>query len=208
MSYKSAKMNDSLPAITTSEGLERCQKIIGNPIYCPKVRNKGFPGLLLERLIGIKASSRCLDFTDGELKTYPIKILKNGNLSAKETIAIGSMTPENLFHQTFDETNCHKKIQRILFVGYLREKEHITFVNPILFELSEYSKLYDQIQIDYNNIRSGFIEKEEIKCKTGLYIQCRTKGKGGVKEGEKKTRAFYFKTKFVRDFLLPLLPKL
>jgi DNA mismatch repair protein MutH len=205
MSYKCAKMSDSLPPNTISEAMERCQKLIGNPIYCPKVRNKGFPGLLLEELLGIKKSSRCLDFDDGELKTYPIKKLKNGNLSPKETIAIGNMTPENLIHQCFNETNCHKKIQRILFVGYLREKEHITYMKPILFELAEYSNLYDQIQIDYNEIRARFIEKNEIKCETGQYIQCRTKGKGGVKEGEKKTRAFYFKTKFVRDFLLPLL---
>ena len=62
--------------------------IKGNKIELHKTKNKGLPGQTLETLLGIPTSSATLDCSDGELKLFPLKKLKNGDYAPKETIAI------------------------------------------------------------------------------------------------------------------------
>ena len=188
--------------LSVADVMEKSKEIINMPYYCPIIRNKGSEGLYLEKLLGIEPSSKCLDLCDGEVKCFPTKKLKNRTLSPKETIAITMMNPEDLRTQTFEESRCYTKIRRVIFFPYLRKEEYITFMKPIFIEISENHNIFEQIQIDYNTIRNEIVEKGVVHSKTGKYIQSRTKGRGKVKEGGKKTRAFYFKTKFVKDFIL------
>ena len=51
--------------------------IKGARYYCPKTQNKGIGGIFLEKLTGIPQTTDCLDCSDGELKLFPLKKLKN-----------------------------------------------------------------------------------------------------------------------------------
>jgi len=52
--------------------MEKSNEIIDKIYNFPKTRNKGGEGLHLEKLLGIEASSKCLDLCDGEVKCFPI----------------------------------------------------------------------------------------------------------------------------------------
>ena len=62
--------------------------IRGTSHHFPRTANKGEVGQRLEILLGIPNSPACLDCSDGEVKLFPIKKLKDGSFSPKETIAI------------------------------------------------------------------------------------------------------------------------
>lgn len=61
--------------------------------------------------------------------------------------------------------------------------------------MSENKNLCEQIQLDYNTIRNEFSEKGEI-------YTIKNKRSWKSQRGRKKTRAFYFKTEFVKELLL------
>lgn len=195
--------------LSVNDIMEKSKEIIDKLHYCPiilnknnKKSNKGCEGLYLEKLLGIKPSSKCLDLCDGEVKSFPIT-LKNGTFEPKETIAITMLNRKDLPIQTFEESRCHKKIQRIIFFPYLRnDDDNITFMKPIFIDMAENNHLYELLKLDYNSIRSEFLEKGEIQSGTGKYIQPRTKGPGKVKEGNPTPLAFYFKKEFINEFVL------
>lgn len=170
---------------------------IDTPYHCPITKNKGAAGLLFEQLAGIPTSSACLDCIDGEVKVYPLKILKRGEIVPKETVAITMMTPEDLETVSWDESRCRKKINNVLFVGYLRDGDNIIIKH--VFQMNEISQpaLYQIFKNDYESIQNIWIKNKTISAKTGTLMQSRTKGPGGVK----KTRAFYFRPALIKRFL-------
>lgn len=169
---------------------EICMGLRDTKYYLPTTSNKGIAGLLLEKLTGIPTSSACWDCIDGEVKAYPLKVLKSGELVPKETVAITMMKPEDLQNQDWNDTRLKKKIENLLFVAYLREGDYVTFKFTQRIQSSKDSELYDEFKNDYISISDIWKKTNTITSKTGKYIQSRTKGAGG---NAPKTRAYYFR---------------
>ena len=85
-----------------SDIYEKLIPLIGKEYVLPITKNKGLPGIFLEDILGIPHTSNCLDCSDGELKLFPVKKLKNGNIVPKETIAITMLSPEELYKFEFN----------------------------------------------------------------------------------------------------------
>jgi DNA mismatch repair protein MutH len=194
---------------TTSEKQRQCidhvhKKVIeiANTIYeLPKTANKGKPGNYLEELTGIPTSSECLDCTDGEVKVFPLKKLRTGIIAPKETIAVCMINNNDLVGTDFYESRCYKKLSNVLFVGYYREDDKITYMQPTLFNLDAHTEIREQLKNDYDTIREYFMKNNTLEgtSKLGVYLQNRTKGQGG---NAPKTRAFYLRTGFIRRWVL------
>ena len=194
--------------------------IRGTTHHFPRISNKGDVGQRLETLLGIPNSSACLDCEDGELKLFPVKKLKNGDFSPKETIAI---TTRGLKHdkqrpfsrlksvENWENSALKKKTDNLLFISYLRDGDNITFLHSYIFNSK--SPEYAQFEADYNKIINHYnkngicqLEKGEptyiSNTVNGEYIQGRTKGPGGAN----RTVAFYFRSKeFVKNVILSTL---
>jgi len=169
----------------------------------PKTANKGKPGNYLEQLTGIPTSSECLDCTDGEVKVFPLKQNKRaGELVTKETIAVTMINKENLKNEEFTESKCYKKMTKILYIPYLREGDNITYMSPTIIDLREpqHAVVLEQLKTDYDSIRKFLIDNNTLDGSTSLgkYLQNRTKGAG---KDAPKTRAFYLRTQFMKEFV-------
>ena len=172
--------------------------------YSPITANKGSVGLLLEKINGIQSGSSHLDFEDGEMKAFPLKRLKNGTIVPKETISITMINEKNLLETPFTESGICSKSCRILFVPYLRDGDFITYMEPVVIDMLNDTHLREQIQEDYEFIRNEFITHGELKTYNGKHIQSRQKGAGAKKRppSKKKTFSFYFRTNFIKEFLI------
>jgi DNA mismatch repair protein MutH len=174
---------------------------IVNTVYeLPKIANKGNPGIYLEKLAGIPTTSECLDCNDGELKVFPVKKLKNGNISPKETISVCMINENELTATNFYESKCYKKLSNVLFVSYYREHDKIKYMQPVIFNITNNFEIKEQLHKDYENIREYFMKNNTLKgsSKVGVYLQNRTKGQG---KDAPKTRAFYLRTRFIMCIL-------
>lgn len=170
--------------------------ILGQTFHLPKTSNKGATGFLCEKMTGIPTSSASLDCQDGEVKTFPVKKLKNGQFVAKETVAITMLNKDDLISSDcFTKSRCYKKMNRMLMVPYLREGDSIEFLPPQFVELEKHEEL-PTIQADYDAIRKGFVESGTLSSSTGKLLQNRTKG-----PKNSTSRAFYLKKEFVNKYV-------
>lgn len=165
--------------------------------HCPKTRNKGLPGLILEKLTGIPTSSKHIDCANGEVKTFPLKRLKNGTLVPKETIAVTMLNTKTLAEEAeFASSGCGTKLARVLYIPYLREGDTIR-----LFPASDVCmspEMQADLVADYTAIRTRFLEDGTFASAMGKFLQNRTKGAG---RGAPKTRAFYLRTQFIARYI-------
>jgi hypothetical protein len=170
--------------------------LVGNKYTLPVTANKGLPGQFLEDLLGIPHTSNCLDCSDGELKLFPVKKLKNGKLVPKETIAVTMLSTDDLRTCEFNSSRCCKKMSRMLVVPYYREGDTIQFMSPRLIDKSspEFAELYATVESDYNEIRKTYIENGGLHSNTGKLLQNRTKGAGHGST----SRAFYLRPEFMK----------
>lgn len=167
-------------------------------VECPRTRNKGAAGILLEKLTGIPQSSTHIDCSDGEVKVFPLKRTTKGELVPKETIAVTMMNAERLgIQDDFIQSGCGTKLKHVLFIPYLREDELVTFYTPIEFSLDGCA--LEALKKDYDNIRETCVTTGVLESSIGTYMQSRTKGAG---RGAPKTRAFYLKKEFINEFLV------
>lgn len=185
-------------AITIAEAAVRIRAICGIAHVCPVTLNKGKPGILLEQLCGIPQTSNCLDCTDGEIKSFPLKRTRTGVLVPKETVAVTMLDRALLATQTFEESRCYAKLRHTLFVPYLREGDAVTFMEPRLVCLDDAPVLCGRLRVDYDAIRDGFVRDGTLTSATGVYLQTRTKGAGHGST----SRAFYLRVAFLTDFIL------
>ena len=169
----------------------------------PKTTNKGKPGNFLESLTGIPTSSACLDCLDGEVKVFPLKIIKKCEYVPKETIAITMLSKEALQKESFKESRCFKKLEKTLYVPYIRNGDKIVYLQPTIINLNEekYKPVLEILTNDYNNIRQRYLETGTLEgsSRIGIYLQNRTKGtgKGSV------SRAYYLRPLFMKQ-LIPI----
>ena len=187
--------------LTLSDAQERLLPLVGKTYQCPKTANKGAVGLLLEDILGVPHGPRCLDCEDGELKVFPLKANSNGDLVPKETIAVTMLTPTSVVAEPFAASRAFKKLEKTLYVPYLRTEDTIVFMKPCLMEASNpaMSKVYETFAEDYESIRANLVGGGVPSSSMGKYLQNRTKGAGG---DAPKTRAFYLRTGFIREFIM------
>ena len=182
-------------ALTLNGLHEKLIPLIGKPFHCPITRNKGATGLLLETITGIPHTSNCLDCSDGELKTFPLKKLKNGSLVPKETLAVTMLSTDELKSCAFDNSRCAKKMLRMLVVPYLRNGDAITYLTPTLLEKEKLPELYKRLEEDYLQIQTHYTSSGLLTSSIGKYLQTRTKGAGHGTT----SRAFYLRTTFLKE---------
>ena len=177
---------------TLVECIDILEPILGQKFKVPKTKNKGGAGHYLETILGVQHSSDCLDCSDGELKAFPLKQLKNGTLVPKETVAVTMCCIADLKTQPFTESRVCKKLSQVLLIPYLREGEYITFYLPEYFSASHV--LWSAVEKDYLTLQEEAL-RNRVTGSIGEYLQTRTKGSG---HGS-KSRAFYLRPKFLKE---------
>ena len=181
---------------TIADIFAKIGRMVGVAYTLPKTKNKGLPGTFLEELLGIPHTPNCLDCSDGELKTFPVKRLKNGNLVPKETIAVTMLSTEELRLCDFPSSKCCKKMSRMLLVPYLRTGDTVRFMTPRIVdrEAGDCAELYAVLEADYGEIRAQYLASGLLKSRTGKFLQNRTKGAGHGST----SRAFYLRPAFMK----------
>ena len=202
--------NDALKLLKTLKGKEfhELAKKYNIPIIGPSRRvNKGWAGHVIERFLGLPLNSaQSPNFGSWELKVIPIKTLKNGKLTFKETMAITMIDPVNIVQKPFEESHLYAKLRKIVVVA--RTVGNDVFEPSYFYDVFEIDlsnpKIYKQVKEDYEfvrNILSQFKDPYEglkhLSGKMGVYIQPRTKGAGHGSI----SRAFYARKKFLELFL-------
>jgi len=196
-----------------SEAIEKLKELIGKdlhqlarefgvPIYHPNGKvNKGWAGHLFEKYLGLpRNSSRRPNFGSWELKSIPLKIKKNGELTFKETMAITMINENDVLKNEFEESHLLKKLRSIVVVARVVGKsvDEPSYVHSVV-EFNLEGDLYYAVKSDYDLVRSTIKEKgfDALTGKMGRYIQPRTKGAGHGST----TRAFYARKCFLEQFI-------
>ena len=169
-------------------------------------RNKGWAGHVLERHLNLPInSSQSPNFGSWELKIVPLKYLKSGKLTVKETMSVTMIDPYNVENTDFEDSHLLAKLRKLIIAARVWEstdEERSILYTVKTFDLDN-SVIYDQIKADYDLVReairtTGF---STLTGKMGEYIQPRTKGTGHGST----TRAFYARTAFLKQFIFPSL---
>lgn len=164
--------------------------------------NKGWAGHTIERHLGLALnSSRSPNFGSWELKVVPVRLLPNGTVKVKETMAITMIDPVEVAHKTFPESHLFLKLQRMVVVARIFESQAETrsLCHAVTaFDLGN-QDLYCQIEGDYNLVRDvirtrGF---DYLSGSMGVFVQPRTKGPGHGST----SRAFYARSQLVARIL-------
>lgn len=165
--------------------------------------NKGWAGHVFERYLGLpRNSAQSPNFGSWELKSVPLKYKKNGELTVKETMAITMIDSVNVCEKEFEDSHLLAKLRKavVVFRTVGETVDDPTFVHSVV-ALDLKGDLYKQVKKDYNLVRGVLLDPDKgfdfLTGEMGIYIQPRTKGQG---HGS-KTRAFYARTKFLKEFL-------
>jgi len=170
-------------------------------------QNKGWKGLVLERLAGLENNvSKAPNGLSYELKSVSFHEVKN-ELTPKETMAITMINPEELKQHSFFESHCWAKLKSIVFCAVMwhgQNSENAELLKVASLDFAEDDDLIKEIKADYDFIREKLIKHgfESLTGKDGKWIQARTKGTGGInpRTGKRRpiTRAFYARTSLVK----------
>ena len=171
-------------------------------------QNKGWKGLVLERLAGLQTNiSKAPNGLTYELKSVAFHYVKN-KLVPKETMAITMINPSELKAHSFFESHVWAKLKTIVFCAVMwhgKNSEKAELLKVTSLDFSETDELIQEIKADYDFIREKLIKHgfESLTGKDGKWIQARTKGIGGVnpQTGKRRpiTRAFYARTNLVKN---------
>jgi len=165
-------------------------------------KNKGWAGHVLERYLGLPINSaQSPNFGSWELKIVPLKKLKDGRITVKETMAITMIDAFNVKNTSFEESHLLAKLKKVVVCARLfesQEEKSSKLVRVASFDLSS-KATYEQVKKDYEETRNCIINQgfEELTGKMGDLVQPRTKGAGHGST----SRAFYARTDFVKHIL-------
>jgi len=113
--------------------------------------NKGWAGHVCERYLGLPInSSQSPNFGSWELKSIPLKRLRDGSLSFKETMAITMIDEYNVKRTCFEESHLLAKLKKAVIVSRIvgASYDEPTFVHSVTgIDLS--GKLYEGVRADY-----------------------------------------------------------
>ncbi len=170
-------------------------------------QNKGWKGLVLERLAGLENNvSKAPNGLTYELKSVAFRYAGD-ELVPKETMAITMINSEELKAHSFFESHCWAKLKTVVFCAVEwngTNSEEAKLLQVTSLDFAEDDELIKEIKADYDFIRNRLITEGggALTGKDGKWIQARTKGTGGVnpRTGERRpiTRAFYARTGLVK----------
>ena len=196
--------------ITRQNAIKNLKKYIGKDLrklalkhgvttYETGKQNKGWKGLVLERLAGLKTNvSKAPNGLTYELKSVSFHNRKE-ILVPKETMAITMINPEELKQHSFFESHCWAKLKTLIFCAVMwhgKNAETAELIKVTSFDFVETDELILETKADYDLIRNKLIKKgfKSLTGKDGKWIQARTKGSGHGSI----SRAFYAKTSLVK----------
>lgn len=196
--------------ITRTTAINNLKKYIGQDLrklalqygittYETGKQNKGWKGLILERLAGLENnSSKAPNGLSYELKSVSFRNVKN-LLVPKETMAITMVNPEELKDNSFFESHCWAKLKSIVFCAVMwhgKNSEGGELLKVASLDFAEDDELIKEIKADYDFIREKLINHGfgSLTGKDGKWIQARTKGAGHGSI----SRAFYARTSLVK----------
>lgn len=162
-------------------------------------QNKGWKGLILERLAGLENNvSKAPNGLSYELKSVSFYYVKN-ELTPKETMAITMINPEELKSHTFFKSHCWAKLKSIVFCAVMwhgKNSESAELLKVASLDFAEDDEVIKEIKADYDFIREKLINHgfKSLTGKDGKWIQARTKGPGHGSV----SRAFYARTCLVK----------
>ncbi len=162
-------------------------------------QNKGWKGLVLERVAGLQTNiSKAPNGLSWELKSVSFHEVK-GKLVPKETMAITMINPTELKQHSFFESHCWAKLKAIIFCAVAwhgQNAENAELIKVTSLDFSETDELIKEIKADYDFIRNKLIKKgfKSLTGSDGKWIQARTKGAGHGST----SRAFYARTSLVK----------
>ena len=170
-------------------------------------QNKGWKGLVLERLAGLQTNvSKAPNGLTYELKSVAFHQV-DGALVPKETMAITMINPKELEVHSFFESHVWAKLKTIIFCAVQWDglnAKGSKLLSVASLDFAEDDDLIKEIKSDYDFIRAKLIKDGfgALTGKDGKWIQARTKGIGGVNPltGKRRpiTRAFYARTSLVK----------
>lgn len=162
-------------------------------------QNKGWKGLVLERLAGLETNvSKAPNGLSYELKSVAFHKVK-GKLAPKETMAITMINPEELKAHSFFESHAWAKLKAIVFCAVEwngTNSDEAKLLKVASLDFAEDDELIKEIKDDYDFIRNKLITKgfKSLTGSDGKWIQARTKGPGHGSV----SRAFYARTALVK----------
>lgn len=177
-------------------------------VYLPHLnllKDKGWRGKVLEKMLYVENKNTLTDFEDCELKSVPIEISSNGEVKIKETTSIIVINPEDLLRYDFENSDFYKKIKKILFVLINNDNNTIFGYKYIDFSEDKYLSLINEIKIDYLDIANHIMDNIEIgekltnnfTGKIGKWIQPRPK----FYKSDGYGYAFFFKKNLLKEIL-------
>ena len=161
-------------------------------------QNKGWKGLVLERLAGLQTNiSKAPNGLSYEVKSVSFYYVK-GELVPKETMAITMINPDELKNQAFFESHCWDKLKSMIFCAVMWNGKNSTKAELLKVASLDFIKsdpMIKEIENDYEFIRNklktqGF---QSLTGRDGKWIQARTKGSGHGST----SRAFYARKSLV-----------
>lgn len=204
--------------VTRTTAIKNLKKYIGRDLaelasqfginpYLNGKQNKGWKGLVLERLAGLQTNvSKAPNGLTYELKSVAFHRV-GGVLVPKETMAITMINPEELKAHSFFESHVWAKFKTIIFCAVQWDGKNAKgskLLSVASLDFAEDDELIKEIKTDYDFIRNKLITKGfgALTGADGQWIQARTKGIGGInpRTGQRRpiTRAFYARTKLVK----------
>ena len=170
-------------------------------------QNKGWKGLILERLAGLETNvSKAPNGLSYELKSVSFHLVRD-ELVPKETMAITMINQKELLAESFFESHCWAKLKSMIFCAVLwhgKNAKDAKLLKVTSLDFSEDDELISEIAGDYEYIRQKLKDRgfSYLSGKDGKWIQARTKGAGGInpRTGARRpiTRAFYARTTLVK----------
>jgi len=165
--------------------------------------NKGWAGHICERYLGLPInSSQSPNFGSWELKSIPLKRLKNGSLTFKETMAITMIDEYNVKRTSFENSHLLSKLKKAVIVARIvgTSYDMPSFIHSVTsIDLTD--SLYDAVKADYELVQECLNDPERgysaLTGEMGDYVQPRTKGAGHGSI----SRAFYAKPLFLSQLI-------
>lgn len=195
--------------VTRATAIKNLKKYIGQDLaelagkfgvttYKNGKQNKGWKGLVLERLAGLEQNiSKAPNGLSYELKSVAFHYVED-KLVPKETMAITMINPQELKEHDFFNSHCWAKLKSIVFCAVMwhgRNSKGAELLKVESLDFAEDDDLINEVKADYDFIREKLIKEGfgSLTGRDGKWIQARTKGPGHGST----SRAFYARKELV-----------